>query len=190
MGPIPLHQALLSFSGCANISSLTSETNRNTGECYYATRWLLLSLYLVRIQYLTLCWSDTDQSLSSLARRPFNILLLFLAFGILEIKTPGKLFKVFSIAAKVAVVSGLLSLIYLLLTHFTNGGDLSYPCPLHRVWCTINPLLTSHVYGFFAAFFLALWFSGRYSHSPSLHYRWGFCSWSSLAPGHEHLCSH
>ena len=143
---------------------------RQTGAYKKLLRNPLIITFILFGAYtiLTLCWSDTDQAFSSLAKRPFNILLLFLAFGFLAIKSPDKLFRVFSVSARFAVASGFLSLIYFLSTHYTSGGDLGPLTRFTGYGALINPLLTSHVYGFFAAFFLALWFSGRDSHSPSL----------------------
>jgi O-antigen ligase len=112
---------------------------------------------------LTLFWSDTDHAIISLARRPLNILLLFLAFGLVALKSPGKTFNILSLSAKVAAVCGGLSLIYFLFTHFNGGINFSTIGRFNGYGAIHNPLLTSHVYGFFTAYFLALWFSGRYS---------------------------
>ncbi len=117
---------------------------------------------------LTLFWSDTDHAISSLVRRPLNLLLLFLAFGLVALKTPGKIFKILSLSAKVAVACGAISLTYFVYTHYANGLDFGTLGRFSGYGAIHNPLLTSHVYGFFTAFFLALWFSGRYSSSLPL----------------------
>jgi hypothetical protein len=62
---------------------------------------------------LTLFWSDTDHAIISLARRPLNILLLFLAFGLVALKTPGKIFSIISFSGKLAMVCDGLSLIHI-----------------------------------------------------------------------------
>ena len=109
---------------------------------------------------LTLFWSDTSHQISSLIRRPFNILVLFFAFGLQTLKSsPRKLFSIFFISANIAVVSGLLGLIYFATTH---SGHFSRFIGYGVLY---NPLLTSHLYGFFTAFWLALWFTGGYSFS-------------------------
>jgi O-antigen ligase len=117
---------------------------------------------------LTLFLSDTDHAIISLARRPLNILLLFLAFGLVALKSPGKIFNILSLSAKIAAVCGGLSLTYFLYTHYANGLDLSTIGRFSGYGAIHNPLLTSHVYGFFTAFFLALWFSGQYSRALPL----------------------
>ena len=111
---------------------------------------------------LTLFWSDTDHAISSLVRRPLNLLLLFLSFGLVALKTPGKIFNILALSAKVSVVCGGLSLIYFLFTHYNSGINFSTLPRFPGYGAISNPLLTSHVYGFFTAFFLALWFSGRH----------------------------
>lgn len=117
---------------------------------------------------LTLFWSDTDHSISSLVRRPFNLLLLFLAFGLVALKTPGKIFNILALSAKVAVVCGALSLIYFFFSHYNNGINFGSLGRFSGYGVLDNPLLTSHVYGFFTVFFLALWFSDQHSHSLPL----------------------
>jgi O-antigen ligase len=108
---------------------------------------------------LTLFWSDTDQAISSLVRRPLNLFLLFLAFGLVALKTPGKIFNILYLSAKVAVVCGGLSLIYFFFTQYNNGLNFSTLPRFPGYGAISNPLLTSHVYGFFTAYYIAVWFN-------------------------------
>lgn len=107
---------------------------------------------------LTLFWSDTDHSILSLIRRPFNIFILFLAFGYQITRPSRSLFAILTFSAKVAAICGVLSLLYFYYTHHSGflliGRFSGYGA-------LFNPLLTSHIYGFFTVFWLAVWFSQR-----------------------------
>ncbi|SDG58561.1 O-antigen ligase [Pseudomonas benzenivorans] len=109
---------------------------------------------------LSLLWSDTDNKLSSLAKRPLYVLMLFLGVGLLALKSPQRLGKLLLLAGIVAAGSGALSFAYHL--HSTAGARLS------GYGALFNPLLTAHVYGFFAAFWLATWFSRVDAHSRAV----------------------
>jgi O-antigen ligase len=115
--------------------------------------YLMFGSYVV----LTLLWSDTSHSITSLIRRPINIFILFLAFGYLVSRSSRSLFSILAFSAKIAALCGLLSLVYYLYTHHGNVSLL-----ISGRWrgygALYNPLLTSHVYGFFAVYWLAVWF--------------------------------
>lgn len=111
---------------------------------------------------LTLAWSDTDNSHASLGKRPIYVLMLFMGAGFLAIKYSHKLFATLKFAAVIATLCSLISLAHYLYTHhevlrhtrFTGYGAL------------YNPLLSAHIYGFFAALWLAIWLTGRHPLSP------------------------
>lgn len=110
---------------------------------------------------LSLLWSDTDNELSSLAKRPLYVLMLFLGAGLLALKSPQRLSKPLLLAGIFAAGCGALSVAYHL--HSTGGvGRLS------GYGALFNPLLTAHVYGFFAAFWLATWFTRADAHSNAV----------------------
>ena len=111
---------------------------------------------------VSLIWSDTDTAITSLIRRPINIFFLFFSLGFIAIKKPGKIQKVISASALLAVLSGLVTVVYGLYNSYDNFKSLNKMLASYRFrgyGVLDNPLLTSHVYGFFAAFFIAVWFN-------------------------------
>lgn len=132
---------------------------------------------------ITLFWSDTQHSIASLVKRPINILFLTLAFGLVALRSEIKLFKIVTLSARVAVACGLLSLICFSATHYMDGGTFGDIPQFYGYGALINPLLTSHVYGFFTAFFLALWFSGRYTSLPLQALSFGILTLVVLSTG-------
>ncbi len=139
-----------------------------TGELKKLLRNPLVIIFICFGSYtaLSLCWSNTDHAIISLIRRPLNVLTLFLAFGLVELKTRGKSFRILFLSAWFAVICGGLSLIYFFFTHYTKTGGLDNLTFFKGYGALHNALLVSHVYGFFTVFFIALWFSGRDSHPP------------------------
>lgn len=101
---------------------------------------------------LSILWSDTDSSALSLIKRPFYVALLFVGILAVVRTRTERLQQVLSAAGIAAVVAG----IYALIDWSPSAeGRLSGYATLH------NPLLTSHVFGFFAALGAAAWIHSR-----------------------------
>lgn len=113
--------------------------------------YILFAVYTI----VTLGWTSSETSLTSLARRPLNILFLFTSFGLLAIKTPGKVHRVFSVSTFIAVLSGCVSVVFFIYKHHDNLKGLVGSFRFAGLGILDNPLLTSHVYGFFTAFLVA-----------------------------------
>lgn len=109
---------------------------------------------------LSLLWSDTDNKFSSLVKRPLYVLMLFLGVGLLALKLPQRLSTLLLLAGIIAAGSGALSFAYFL---YSTGDVGLYSADgvgrFSGYGALFNPLLTAHVYGFFAAFWLATWFT-------------------------------
>lgn len=110
---------------------------------------------------LSLLWSDTDNKFGSLAKRPLYVLMLFLGVSLLALKSPQRLNTLLLLAGYIAAGSGALSFAYFL---YSTGGVGRFS----GYGSLYNPLLTAHVYGFFAAFWLATWFTRVDAHSNAV----------------------
>ncbi len=97
---------------------------------------------------LSIAWSDTEKSLGSLLKRPFYIVLLFVAITQVALACADRLVQVVRLATIVACVVGVVSLV---LFYSAHGGRFEGYRALS------NPILTSHVFGFFMALCIASW---------------------------------
>lgn len=110
---------------------------------------------------LTIAWADTNSSAGSLAKRPLYIAMLLLAAGIISLRSPVRLDQCTRLSAMFATVAAGLSLAYFVYsTPMFNGSRLQGYGALY------NPLLSAHVFGAFAAYWLACWFQARSPFSP------------------------
>ena len=108
---------------------------------------------------LTLIWSDSDTAAFSLIKRPIYVLVLLFSAAILAVESPQALGQVLKVSAVIATVASGLSYGYFIYSgHAPLGGQ-----RFHGYGALYNPLLSAHVFGFFAAFWLAYWFS---AHKP------------------------
>jgi O-antigen ligase len=105
----------------------------------------MFALYIMA----TLAWSNTDDSAAALAKRPLYVLFLFFAGGLLALRSPDRM--MFSLRAS-AVIASLIGVISLGL--YLHDG---MPDRLAGYGALYNPLLSSHVYGFFMVFWMANW---------------------------------
>ncbi|MDR3353189.1 MAG: O-antigen ligase family protein [Zoogloeaceae bacterium] len=99
---------------------------------------------------LSIAWSNSDHSAFSLAKRPFYVLFLFFSGGLLALKSPKRLLFSLKASAIIASLLGAVSLAF----YMCDG----IPDRLSGYGALHNPLLSSHVYGYFMAFWLADWF--------------------------------
>lgn len=111
--------------------------------------WLLLSL----------AWTEADDPLGSLAKRPMYVFFLFAACLMMAINNVQLLLRALRLAAMLASVAAVAGLAMFILTEqgerLIGTGALS------------NPLLSSHVYGFFCAYWIVTCLTDR-KHSPWL----------------------
>lgn len=131
-------------------------------------RWLgelktvrLCHLFLLFAAYMLLSflWSDSDVAWLSMAKRPAYIALVFAAAVVLAHHRPGRLLHTTELAAWAAALAALLSIIYY--CYRDEGGRLTGYGALY------NALKSTHVFGFFTAYWLCRW----YQHSTPL--AWG-----------------
>ena len=122
-------------------------------------RWLLLlkrvaisNLFLLFASYmlLSLLWSPADVSLFSMVKRPLYIVLAFAAAALLASNPSPRLAQSTEWAAWAAVVAAVATIAYYL--HEGDGGRLSGYGALY------NALKSTHVFGFFAVYWLCRWY--------------------------------
>lgn len=102
---------------------------------------------------VSILWSGTDASTTSLLKRPIYISMLFLCVTLIILDSEKKLEAILLLSIGIATISALVSIIYYIST------DSSGRLPGYRA--LYNPLLTSHVYGMFTAMSVALLFTVR-----------------------------
>lgn len=110
---------------------------------------------------LSIAWSDTENSVGSLVKRPLYIAMLLFAAGIISLRSPGQLEQCTRLAAIFAAIAAGVSVAYFLYLNPSFAGR-----RLVGYGALYNPLLTAHVFGAFAAFWLASWFQARSALSP------------------------
>ncbi|WP_312374734.1 O-antigen ligase family protein [Stutzerimonas nitrititolerans] len=97
---------------------------------------------------LSILWSGTDKSFGTLLKRPLYIALLFYCVAVVILAAPDRINTVLRISIAGAVCAALISII----VFYGSGGR----GRLDGYGALYNPLLTSHVYGCFAALALGL----------------------------------
>ncbi|VXB46880.1 conserved membrane hypothetical protein [Pseudomonas sp. 8AS] len=102
--------------------------------------WLLISL----------CWTQTDNSQLKLAKRPLYVFLLFASCALIASKNEQLLLGALRIAAILAGFAALANL----LIHLSSNPLTSRMIGTGGLR---NPLLSSHVFGFFCTYWVASW---------------------------------
>lgn len=98
---------------------------------------------------ISFSWSDTEQSFGTLLKRPLYILMLFAACALMALQTNARLAQSTLLAA----------VLMLPLTAYSLAMFIASGVPGERLigyGALDNPLLSSHLFGFFCAFWLAL----------------------------------
>lgn len=113
--------------------------------------FLLFSAYIL----LSVQWSGSAETSLSMSKRPLYILMLLFAAMLITLKSPGRLERMTRLAAILAVVCAAASMAYFF--YRGEGGRFNGYGALY------NPLLSSHVFGFFCAYWLANWHLGSKS---------------------------
>ncbi|WP_104098929.1 O-antigen ligase family protein [Stutzerimonas kunmingensis] len=105
--------------------------------------WLLLSL----------SWTSSEDDPSGLAKRPIYVFMMFAACAIMALKNQRNLLRALRCAAMLASMAALVGLVTFLTEpeqdRMIGTGALS------------NPLLSSHVFGFFCTYWVAVWLTDR-----------------------------
>jgi O-antigen ligase len=101
----------------------------------------------------TLAWTQSDTSAGSLVKRPIYVFMMFAAVAMLAIKDKPLLLHLLRIAGALAAIAALVSLA-LFYARPAEDGRLIGSGALR------NPLLTSHVLGFFCTYWLVIWLTG------------------------------
>lgn len=99
---------------------------------------------------ITLSWSSTDESVGSMAKRPLYVFMLFVACSFVACRDEQVFMKVLRVAAAIGAAAALGNLI-LFAIQMPGDGRLIGSGALR------NPLLTSHVLGFFCTYWIATW---------------------------------
>lgn len=104
--------------------------------------WLLISLL----------WTDSDDAASSLIKRPLYLLMLFIGCAVMASARADMIQRLLYVAAMLIVATA----IYNLAIHFYSNPN---PMKARMVGSgsLMNPLLTSHVLGFFCTYWMAHW---------------------------------
>ncbi len=113
-------------------------------------RWVLV---FFGVTLISLLWSHPEDAPLSLVRRPFMILLVFLAANEIASRAPQRLELLMRMALTIATCAAA----YSLGRFFLEGAQ----GRLFGYGALYNPLLVSHVFGFFAAFALGNLLAGR-----------------------------
>jgi O-antigen ligase len=119
--------------------------------------FVLFSAYML----LSLLWSDTDNSASGIIKRPLYIFLLFSICALLAQRSLDHLARPTQLAALASSLCALGSLLWFLHDNYNLSLQGVAEVRLAGYGALYNPLLTSHVYGFFAAWWMACWLSDQ-----------------------------
>lgn len=102
---------------------------------------------------ISIAWSGSGDGPLSLLKRPLYVMLLFVAVSGVALYRPDRLRQVLHLSAIFAVISGG---VLLALFHFSGNVD-----RLTGYGALRNPLLTSHIFGFFLILWIAYWIQQR-----------------------------
>lgn len=108
----------------------------------------LAFLFFAAYFLFSLAWSGTDNATLSLIKRPIYISMLFFSATLITINNELRTYQILLLSISIAATCALISM-----GHFIYF-DTSLRLPGYR--SLYNPLLTSHVYGMFAAMCVAL----------------------------------
>ena len=104
--------------------------------------------------FIGLCWTESDHSLAKLAKRPLYVFLFIAGCALIAYKDKQLLLGTLRIAAILAALAALANL----MNHLSNDP---FTSRMVGTGALRNPLLTSHVFGFFCAYWIASWIIGN-----------------------------
>ncbi|WP_271409503.1 O-antigen ligase family protein [Pseudomonas sp. Q1-7] len=108
--------------------------------------FLLFSAWLL----LSLAWTASTDNPGSLAKRPLYVFMLFVGCSVIALQEERLLLVVLRMAGLIAAVAAVVNLAQFALQPPTDGR-------LAGTGGLMNPLLTSHLLGFFCTYWLAAW---------------------------------
>lgn len=116
---------------------------------------IIIFLIFATYMMLSVIWAQTGETPITNIKRPLYILMLFFSAAMLATSTPRLLEKAIEISGIIAATSAALSLCYFFYTQktgrFSGYGALE------------NALVASHVYAFFATYWLCRWYTHQKS---------------------------
>lgn len=103
---------------------------------------------------LSTLWSDTDESIITPIKRSFYIFCLFISFAVVNSKNKNTLLKIFILSGSIVAIAAGYNLL---------SSDFSFHTAARFVGpgALKNPLLSSHIFGFFTALFFTLFFTNN-----------------------------
>lgn len=111
---------------------------------------------------VTVAWSTTEDTALSLLRRPLYVALLMFAAGMIGMQSTERLNRITTYAAMVAALGAGLSFAYFVAIRLPAGDP-----RLDGYGALYNPLLSAHVFGAFATFWLATLLQGKNLFNPT-----------------------
>ncbi|MBX8608199.1 O-antigen ligase family protein [Pseudomonas cichorii] len=117
----------------------------------------VFSIYIL----ISIAWAVTEDDLPGLLKRPMYVMLLLFSTGIIALQYPARLEQYTRLSALFAALVACVSLAYFMIFELPAGES-----RLNGYGVLENPLLTAHVLGAFAAFWLATWFQARKAWNP------------------------
>jgi len=119
--------------------------------------FLAFSVYMM----ISVAWAEPESDFGSLIKRPLYIAMLLFAAGIIALKTPERMAQLTRVAGMIAALAAAVSVVYFIVN--AEPGNMGR---LEGYGALYNPLLSGHVYGAFAAFWMGTWFLSRSPFSP------------------------
>lgn len=117
----------------------------------------VFSIYIL----ISIAWAVTEDDLPGLLKRPMYVMLLLFSTGIIALQYPARLEQYTRLSALFAALVACVSLAYFMIFELPAGES-----RLNGYGVLENPLLTAHVLGAFAAFWLTTWFQARKAWNP------------------------
>lgn len=123
----------------------------------------LVISYILFASYvcLSVLWSTSETQSQSLIKRPIYILVLMLSASLLATAPPNRLIQVLKAAGVLVVICTALSYGYFIYADQSAHGQ-----RFSGYGALYNPLLSAHIFGFFATFWLSSWFIARKLWTP------------------------
>jgi O-antigen ligase len=103
---------------------------------------------------LSLIWLKNDEDLLKMLKIPLYVMVFMLGVGVFALRDARRFEQILHASALVAVFSAVCALLYHYYELFINSGNLR----LSGYGVLYNPLLTAHVYGGFAIYWLGRWY--------------------------------
>ncbi|AIZ35337.1 polymerase [Pseudomonas parafulva] len=151
-----LYYGLFSIPTLLALCIRPSELKRLVGEPV-----VIFFMLFAGFAILSLCWSPTTTAADNLIKRPLHTLMLFFGTALLLRHRPGVLKSIFLGAALLALLGTLRDLYAFALT-YTPGTRLIGTGALD------NPLLSSHLFGFFGIYWLWMAMDSKRLHLMAL----------------------